>query len=287
MSTTLSAGEEAQAQQTIEMFEVIAQSDPSDLVSLEILKEAYFKLKRHPDVLATSKRIAEAQARLGQLSSAILEYESILQLYPNDPQIRAGLAEIQNKAQPLSFSEPPAQPDATEKKEPASAHAPSETASGTADLDDGRRAMFKMFVDGKHIGEADFNLYWNTPSRKETPKQVLEPFIQILADKQLVPLDQSLKLICEKSRLGYLPLEKYDVDIELARSFPRETCLRWCLLPFDRLSKSVMVATANPFNQKAAHELDNFNAQTAAAKHFLWYVASPVELAKIIRKVFR
>jgi len=41
-----------------------------------------------------------------------------------------------------------------------------------------------------------------------------------------------------------LPLEKYDMDIELARSFPSDTCRRWCVLPFDRMSKSIMVATA-------------------------------------------
>jgi hypothetical protein len=52
--------------------------------SLEILKEAYLKLGRHDDVIITSKRIAEAYVQLGQLSSAILEYESVLQSRPDD-----------------------------------------------------------------------------------------------------------------------------------------------------------------------------------------------------------
>jgi len=41
MVGTLTASEEAQLQQTIEMFEVITQSQPQDYQSLEILKEAY------------------------------------------------------------------------------------------------------------------------------------------------------------------------------------------------------------------------------------------------------
>lgn len=147
--------------------------------------------------------------------------------------------------------------------------------------------MFKLFVEGKHLSEADFNLHWPSPNPKEVPKQVIEPFIQTLADKQLVSLDVSLKLITERSRLCFLPLEKYDVDIELARSFPRDVCLRWSILAFDRMSKSVMVATANPFNERANQELERFNAQTSTAKRFLWYLASPAELSKIIRKVFR
>ena len=39
-STTLTPGEEAQLAQTIEMFEVITESQPSDYQSLEILKDA-------------------------------------------------------------------------------------------------------------------------------------------------------------------------------------------------------------------------------------------------------
>ena len=64
---TLNQGEEAQLLQTIEMFEVIVQSQPSDCQSLEILKEAYSKLGREQDVITTSKRIAYAYMQQGQL----------------------------------------------------------------------------------------------------------------------------------------------------------------------------------------------------------------------------
>ena len=72
-------GEGAQLSQTIEMFEVITQSQPQDYQSLEILKEAYSKLGREKDAINTSKRIALAYVQLGQLSLAdVLEYEAIL-----------------------------------------------------------------------------------------------------------------------------------------------------------------------------------------------------------------
>src|SRR5438552_3638786 len=98
MSATLSASEEAQLSQTIEMFEVITQSQPQDYQSLEILKEAYAKLGREQEAISTSKRIAEAYVQLGQLSSAILEYETILQRCPNDPDIQSALQRIESKA---------------------------------------------------------------------------------------------------------------------------------------------------------------------------------------------
>src|SRR5271167_2228018 len=102
MSATLTTSEEAQLGQTIEMFEVITQSQPNDYQSLEILKEAYSKLGREKDVVGTSKRIAQAYVQLGQLSSAILEYETVLQRYPDDPDVQSALKEIENKANNLS-----------------------------------------------------------------------------------------------------------------------------------------------------------------------------------------
>src|SRR3954449_52885 len=98
MSSTLTASEEAQLGQTIEMFEVITESQPQDYQSLEILKEAYSKLGRDQQVIATSKRIAQAYMHMGQLSSAILEYETILQRSPDDPDVQEALKQIESKA---------------------------------------------------------------------------------------------------------------------------------------------------------------------------------------------
>src|SRR5262249_14252432 len=111
MATSLSPSEEAQLGQTIEMFEVITQSQPHDYQSLEILKEAYSKLGREKEAIGTSKRIAQAYVTMGQLSSAILEYETILQRYPNDPDVQAALKQIESKANNLSVEAMP--PEAT------------------------------------------------------------------------------------------------------------------------------------------------------------------------------
>src|SRR5208283_5717584 len=110
--TVLNSSEEAQLQQTIEMFEVIAQSQPNDCQSLEILKEAYTKLGREQDVIQTSKRIAEAYLQMGQLSSAILEYETVLQRQPNDADVQAALRQIEDKANNASVQSPADEPAA-------------------------------------------------------------------------------------------------------------------------------------------------------------------------------
>jgi hypothetical protein len=292
MSATLTANEEAQLNQTIEMFEVITQSQPHDYQSLEILKEAYSKLNRLDAVVQTSKRIAEAYVQFGQLSSAILEYESILQRLPDDPDALKALQAIESKANSFagpSSLEPEPVPITnkdtalTSKKSPKGKAAPeAKPAEDGAAVDDGRAQMQKLFLDAKLISIADFDLFWPTPSLKESPKAPSDLFINTLAEKQVLPLEQSMKLLAEKSRLAYLPLEKYDIDVDLARTFPRDVCLRWSVLPFDKMSKSVMVATANPYNKQAQRELE---ASTKC--RIVFYLAGPVELTKILKKVYR
>ena len=226
MVSTLSQGEEAQLMQTIEMFEVITQSQPHDYQSLEILKEAYSKLGREQDFIGTSKRIA--------------------------------LAYVQRASSPRRFSN---------TKRFCSV---------------GRESMHKIFVGGKIITNGDFDLCWAATSVSGPVENVVDPFIQILNDKGILQLDKSLKILSDKSHTAYLPLDKYDVDLEFARKFPAETCRRWCVLPFDRMSKSILVATANPFNQQAAKEL-----AAVMPQRLLWYLASPTELTNNLRKVFR
>jgi tetratricopeptide (TPR) repeat protein len=281
MPTLMNPSEEAQLGQTIEMFEVITQSQPHDYQSLEILKEAYSKLGREKDVVNTSKRIAQAYVQMGQLSSAILEYETILQRYPDDPDVQAALKQIESKANSFPVEAPP-QETSIYTKPPASKNQKAVSKPSNVEFEDGRKTMHKIFVEGKVITAGDFDLCWNSPNLSGPAEGIIEPFIQILADKGIVPVEKSLKILSDKSRFAYVPLDTYDIDMDLARSFPADTCQRWCILPFDRMSKSIFVATANPFNQQAAKELSE-----STPNRLLWYLVPPADLVKNLRKVFR
>lgn len=273
--------EEAQLAQTVEMFEVIAQTQPFDYQSLEILKEAYSKLGREPDAVNTSKRIAHAYVQMGQFSSAILEYETILQHQPDDPEVQAALKEIESKAQ--TGNQPGLTDTAIWKSGETSTNSFRKSGvKSTSTVEDGRKQMYKLFVDSRIITQADFDLCWPTPELANSPADVIEPFLQTIADKGLIQIDAALKLLSDRTRLAFFPLEKYDLDMELARSFSADTCRRWSVLPFDRMSKSILVATANPFNQQAAKELAE-----STNNRLLWYLVPPLDLVKNLRKVFR
>ena len=280
-TSTLNPGEEAQLAQTIEMFEVIVQSQPTDTQSLEILKEAYSKLGREDDVVNTSKRIAQAYLQQGQLSSAILEYETVLQRRPDDADVRSALKSIEEKA---SGSVAPPAVDAVAMA-PASETTILRRSARTAaanEVDDGRKTMYKIFVESKLITAGDFDLCWRNVDLTLAPTDPMEPFIQMLHEKGIFQMDKSLKLLSERARVAFLPLDRYDVEMDLARGFPSDVCRRWCVLPFDRMSKTILVATANPFNQQAAKELAE-----ATTHRLLWYLAPPNDIVSNLRKAFR
>jgi tetratricopeptide (TPR) repeat protein len=282
MATALNPGEEAQLQQTIEMFEVIVQSQPNDTQSLEILKEAYTKMGREEDLVSTSKRIAQAYLQQGQLSSAILEYETVLQRRPEDADVRTALKQIEDRASSAAVQAAPEMATMPAVSDTTASQRKKTRATVAEEVDDGRKSLYKIYVENKIITTGDFDLCWRNMDLNTPPSDVVEPFIQTLHEKGIFQVEKSLRLLADKSRVAYLPLDRYDIDMDLTRGFPVEVCRRWCVLPFDRMSKSILVATANPFNQQAAKELAE-----ATTHRLLWYVSPPSDLVSNLRKAFR
>src|SRR5881409_1396088 len=148
MPSTLNPSEEAQLAQTIEMFEVITQSQPHDYQSLEILKEAYSKLGREKDVVGASKRIAQAY-------------------------VRTALRQIESKADNFPSDSIPAEPPPAPKPAVSSAkNASPAIKPPPVEIEDGRRAMHKIFVEAKLISSGDFDLCWSTPDLSAAPNGV-------------------------------------------------------------------------------------------------------------------
>src|SRR5580704_14871084 len=157
MFGTLNPSEEAQLRQTIEMFEVITQSQPQDYQSLEILKEAYLKLGMEKEVILTSKRIAQAYVQLGQLSSAILEFETILQRHPDDRDAMEAMAQIETKANNLTKMAPLEMETSAFKTGATGFYRKGAVpTSAQPEVEDGRQQMFKIFVESKLISAGDF-----------------------------------------------------------------------------------------------------------------------------------
>ncbi len=297
----VSTEEQEQILQTIEMFEVIVQSNPHDCQSLEILKEAYWKLGRQSDALAITRRLADTHMQLGQYSSALLEYEGILQEDPNNAEIIALLGEVEAKLhQPAGAS--------ADKKNSANTAIDVDFGSIVVDdptlittnqtrkeiegtvvplaLDnDGNEPLAKFLIQHKLAPEEAVNTCMERVrkiSKNATSQTVAASLIDEIGRTNTVEIDNLLCGILDRTKFAYIPLDIYDVDRQIVKMLPESLTLGRLIVPFDLVSRTVMVAMANPFDalgKEAVQQLFDYNIQ--------WHLASPSAITKVLRDTYR
>ena len=303
----LSTEEQEQIRQTIEMFEVITQANPQDTQSMEILKEAYFKLGKQTESLGVGRRLADTYMELGQYSSALLEYEGILQKEPDNAEIIAALGEVEQRLHSLQTAGQP-QTEAialdfrsvvqdggnliTTKKTQAKermnstmsgdSQAVAEKLSGS---EDGNDALARFLVQNHLAPEDIVSQSLHIIRRKNTERnsnQVSASLLDEIVTRGAVNAEQLLCGILDRSKFAYIPLECYDVDRQVVKMLPDALTLGRLIVPFDIISRTMMVAVANPFDavgKEAVQQLLDYNIQ--------WHLASPSALLTVLQDTYR
>jgi type IV pilus assembly protein PilB len=54
----------------------------------------------------------------------------------------------------------------------------------------------------------------------------------------------------------YLPLANYEIDPEVIKTVPENVCRQFCLIPIDKIGKSLTLAMSNPLNVQAAEDVE-------------------------------
>jgi type IV pilus assembly protein PilB len=54
----------------------------------------------------------------------------------------------------------------------------------------------------------------------------------------------------------YLPLANYEIDPEVINSVPESVCRKFCLIPIDKIGKSLTLAMSNPLNFQAMEDVE-------------------------------
>lgn len=304
----LSSEEQEQLLQTIEMFEVIVQASPQDCQSMEILKDAYTKLGRISEMVKISRNLAEIYAGLGQLSSAVLEYEGILQYEPDNPEVIAALGEVEEKMQRSGVVRPPSEPQpsginldfravvADTGTLMTTANTQREgnvTRGGAARVEDiiagltedGSDALGKFLIQNRLVSD---DIVASALERVQKRNHSLQPntFAASLLDELVrrgaAEMEALLCGILDRSKFAYIPLEYYDVDRQVVRLLPESIMFSRLMVPFDVISRTMMIATANPFDSRgkeAVQQILDYNIQ--------WHLATPSAIVKILAESFR
>ena len=319
-SPPISNEEQEQLLQTIEMFEVITQANPQDCQSMEILKDAYQRVGKPQESISIARRLADTYVELGQYSAAMLEYEGILQKAPDNPEVIAALSEVEERLEKSGQLKPQeAAPAPAMLKPPAGINLDFRAAVTTSDpatlmttaatqrpdgvgpiptrlatsmeqvtvalAEDGNEPLAKFLVQHRLVGEevvASALERVQKKNRSLSPNGLAMSLIDEICRRGQLDLEPLLAGILERSKFAYIPLEYYDVDRSIVRMLPESLTIGRLIVPFDVISRTIMIATANPFDaagKDAVQQLLDYNVQ--------WHLASPQSIFKVLGEIYR
>jgi tetratricopeptide (TPR) repeat protein len=291
---TLSDEEHSQILQTIEMFEAITQTQPDDYQSLEILKEAYLKVGRHEDSLRASRKLAEAYFNGGSYTLAMQECETILVKEPNSPEILAMLGEIEARLQASGAaiankgaqSGLVANPTQASKGEGSLINMSSGDTGKIANLaerGDDHLAKFlivqQLFPEEEVLGALESAKHLN---KDLTGQALAVSLLDHLCKDNVTRLDSVLSALIDRTKFAYVPLEYYDTDRQIAPMLPEYLTLGRLFVPFDLVSRTMMVACCNPFDATGREAVQQSLDYTVA-----WYLARPASIVKSLQSIYR
>ena len=304
---TLSAEEHSQILQTIEMFEAITQTQPEDYQSLEILREAYTKIGRHDDAHRTSRKLAEAYFNAGSYTLALHQCEMILTRDQNAPEILAMLGEIEQRLQ--ASGQAIIDKDKSKAtsgvvgssftRNDGSLIAP--TAEGALIDVDPRRGkglgritnlhergddhLAKFLIVQQLFGEEEVQAALETAktaNKDLTGQAMAVSMLEELCKEKPVQLDVVLSALIDRTKFAYVPLEYYDTDRQIAPMLPEYLTLGRLFVPFDLVSRTMMVACCNPFDSAGRDAVQQSVDYTVS-----WYLARPEAIVKSLQSIYR
>lgn len=291
----LSEQEHSQILQTIEMFEVITQSQPDDYQSLEILKDAYQKVAKPEDSLRISRKLAEAYFNGGSYTLAMQECELILEHEPNAPEILAMLGEIESRLQAAGQSIAGAEETVGLI---ASPHPDARTGDGEGRLLDlhGKRAGAQMQERGDEQLAKFIVAQQLVPEErvmsalaevKERNRNLAEQALAVslldrVCGEETELHERVLSHLIDRTKFAYVPMEYYDIDRQVARMLPESLTLGRLFVPFDLISRTIMVACCNPFDIAGREAVQQSLDYTVA-----WYLARPSAITRALQDIYR
>jgi hypothetical protein len=298
---SLSEEERNQILQTVEMFETITQTQPDDYQSLEILKVAYQKLGKTEEATRLSRRLAEAYFNVGSFALAMQECEAVLAAEPGAPEMLAMLGEIEARLQEGSKTE--IDPGSQNALIAIPDEAFNDTSSsglleiGGRNLGKPLRQVSKESADVANDQLAKF-LIMQQLFPEEEIRAALEEVKQ--ANKQsdghqLAPslldrlckgneekMEAAISGLIDRTKFAYVPLEYCDVDRQVARMLPDDLTIGRLFIPFDLISRTIMIAICNPFDAAAREEV-----QQSLDYSVNWYLAKPSAIIKALQDIYR
>jgi Type II secretion system (T2SS), protein E, N-terminal domain len=299
---TLSEEERSQILQTIEMFEVITQTQPDDYQSLLILKEAHQKLGKTAEALRVSRKLAEAYFNVGSYGLAMQECEAVLTQEPNAPEILAMLGEIESRKGSGEKSGGSVENSLVLTLNTSSTEAGVSDPGGLAeiggrnagkvrrrldvtDFEIGNDQLAKFLIVQQMFPEEEVNAALaavKAANKDLTTNSLPASLLLELCQGNDKKCEQVLSALIDRTKFAYVPLENYDIDRQVVRMLPEDLTIGRLFVPFDLVSRTIMIAVCNPFDAAAREAVQQSLDFTVN-----WYLAKPAVIIKMLQDIYR
>jgi len=87
-------------------------------------------------------------------------------------------------------------------------------------------------------------------------------FGEILVELKFATEEDIAQALTCQYGFPYLPLSNYEIDQEVLQSVPENLCRKYCLIPIDKIGKSLTLAMANPLNRDAVQDIEMISGCT-------------------------
>jgi len=95
-------------------------------------------------------------------------------------------------------------------------------------------------------------------------------------------LEVVLSALIDRTKFAYVPLEYYDTDRQIAPMLPDYLTLGRLFVPFDLVSRTMMVACCNPFDSAGREAVQQSVDYTVS-----WYLAKPSAIFRSLQSIYR
>ncbi|HPN88456.1 MAG TPA: hypothetical protein PLH56_03880 [Candidatus Omnitrophota bacterium] len=105
---------------------------------------------------------------------------------------------------------------------------------------------------------------------------------EVLVELNFATEQDIVQALTSQYGMPYLPLAQYEIDPTVLLLIPESICRQYCLIPIDKIGKSLTLAMANPLNARAIEEVER---QTGCL--IQTFVSTSTEVLQAIDKYYK
>jgi len=80
----------------------------------------------------------------------------------------------------------------------------------------------------------------------------------------------------------YLPLDNYEIDLDVAKIVPENVASQYCLVPIDKIGSNLTIAMSNPLNSLAIEDIELISGLCVQI-----FVSTATDIKKAIEKCYK